>query len=232
MLDRKRLERIVDAQRRSYQLLLWLNKAVEKRLLTSNLVAHVGQTPSEKIAKWLEGHYSNLPVEGRPATRNTDDLAAFANLLVGYFETSFEWSLEAPPRRKSSDGCWCPLCTYMVEGSHLKTRKLTSRDKRRARRLKEEGLRQLALDAGRTLTEQEASVLCDDEALREDIALLTYGHQLIRRAEGASEGPPVLALWREFAWTRTGAPKQDFTLEVSALVGAEDRVLSRIRNGA
>ena len=120
----------------------------------------------------------------------------------------------------------------MTAGSHLKTRKLTSRDKRRARRLKEDTLRQLALDDGRNMTEREGSALCDDEALREDIALLTYGHELMRRAQGANEGPPVLALWREFAWTRTGAPKQDFRLEVLSIVDAEEKVLARIRKGA
>ena len=42
---------------------------------------------------------------------------------------------------------------------------------------------------------------------------------------------PGLVLKSVGRWA-SGAPKQDFTLEVSALVGAEDRVLARIRNGA
>jgi hypothetical protein len=228
VFERKQLDRIVDAQRRSYRLLLWLNKAVAKGLLTSDIVLHAGRTPAKKITRWLEGHYDNLPTDGRPAGRDPDDLAIFANLLAAYFETSFEWSLEAPPRLRSECGCWCPLCTYVVAGSHLKTRKLTSGDKRRARRLKENALRQLALEAGRNLTDRDASSMCEEEAMREDIALLAYGRELLRRAQGINEGPAVLALWREFAWTRTGSPKKGFTLEPLDIVQAERRLLDRI----
>jgi hypothetical protein len=54
-----------------------------------------------------------------------------------------------------------------------------------------------------------------------DVATLAYGQQLVERTRGRSEGPAVLALWREIAWEKTGAPKKDFQLEAEDILRAE-----------
>jgi hypothetical protein len=59
--------------------------------------------------------------------------------------------------------------------------------------------------------------------LREDVALATWGFEMLRRSEFASQGEAVLVLWREFAW-EGGRPRRGFRLTARAIVEAERRV--------
>ena len=58
---------------------------------------------------------------------------------------------------------------------------------------------------------------------RKDVALATWGFEMLRRSEFASQGEAVLALWREFAW-EAGRPRRGFRLTARAIVEAERRV--------
>ena len=74
-----------------------------------------------------------------------------------------------------------------------------------------------------------AEAIVDDPAMRETVALVAYGHDLLKRMQGIAEGPAVLALWRGFAWTETGSPKNDFHLEADAIVDAEKELSKVVR---
>jgi hypothetical protein len=51
--------------------------------------------------------------------------------------------------------------------------------------------------------------------------MTAYAAALLRRLEGSTDGPEVLALWRRFAWTRSGSPRKDFVLTADAVLQAE-----------
>ena len=183
------------------------------------------------MIKWIERHYANLPTEARPSARTPEDLRLFGNMLASYVATSFDWSAHPAPRLASSCGCRCELCAVLVAGPHLQTKKVTTAHKRRARRLMEDSVRQLALDLGRALSEEQASAFCDVATSREDLAMVAYAHELSRRAQGVNEGPAALALWRAFAWTREGSPKKNFEMRTADVLAAEQRLRGRISAG-
>ncbi len=228
MLDARMIERLLEAQRRSYRLLLWMGTAVDRGLISLDAAAHVGSTPPERAQRWVTRHHQNLPADARPTSEGPDDVRLFANVFASYLDTSFEWTASPRPRLESSCGCPCEICAVLVAGPHLRTRKVTGAHKRRARRLTEDALRQLALDEGRPLIEADLEAICSDDALREDLAIHAYVVELARRAQGVSEGPAVLALWRTFAWTREGSPRKRFELTASQVRAAEDRLRKRI----
>jgi hypothetical protein len=47
---------------------------------------------------------------------------------------------------------------------------------------------------------------------------------LLSRIKGISAGPAVLALWRGFAWTKQGSPKNDFKLSTEMIIDSEVRL--------
>jgi len=57
-----------------------------------------------------------------------------------------------------------------------------------------------------------------------------YGHWLIRRLEGDTDGKAVLALWRQIAWKRTGSPIKDFQLRYEDFVDAEESLVAALRS--
>ncbi|MCA8971975.1 MAG: hypothetical protein KDC95_19465 [Planctomycetes bacterium] len=64
-----------------------------------------------------------------------------------------------------------------------------------------------------------------------DIALVTYGHELLRRCAGEPSGPEVLALWRSFAWTTSGSRVAGFQLSADAILEADRRVREAVHAG-
>jgi hypothetical protein len=65
-------------------------------------------------------------------------------------------------------------------------------------------------------------------ALREPIGLVAYGDDLLRRLNGISHGVATLALWRRFAWTAQGSPRQGFQLTAAAIVDAERALVAAL----
>ncbi len=56
----------------------------------------------------------------------------------------------------------------------------------------------------------------------------TYGYWLIQRLDGYTDGPAVLALWREIAWSRMGSPIQGFHLRLEDFVNAETAIVESV----
>lgn len=224
MIDRNELQRAIDLHRRSYSLLRWLGTSVSKGVIRIDR-AHDYMDEAEAARDWIERHYLNLPLDCRPAT---DELGAFAQFFATYLTTSFDFVKNPMQRRYSECGCPCSMCSYMVAASHLQPKKVNRRDKMRARKLKIYALKQLALERDSRLDEQEAEKLIDSPDAAMEVSLVAYGQQLMARMRGISEGPAVLALWREIAWDKRGAPKKEFQLEAEHILDAQESLKKRL----
>ncbi len=216
MLDEQRLTLAVDLHAKSYGLLGWLSAAVETGLIRLEK-AHEFMDLHDVAHDWLTVHYLNIPPAHRPAKEH---LETFARFFSTYLTTSFDLVKNPKSQIKMWCGCFCPWCSYVAAAPHLQVKKLSKKDKERAERLKVQSLMQLALDHGVTLTENVAVTLAGKDAMREALALVAYGEQLLLRMQGLSDGPAVLALWRQFAWNTSGSPKKGFRLAAFMMLRA------------
>lgn len=228
MFLRHEISRAVDMQKRSYRLLRWVASAVDSHRVSFDH-AHGALGMEEAARAWFTRNYDCLPSDARPAR---EDVEQFANLFASYLGTSFDLVEDPGSRPKSQCGCWCSYCTMMVAASHLKAKKVREGDKRGAAIEKTRYVGDLVRELGLPLEEAQICALAESKELREAVALATYGSWLLKRMRGLSCGPEVLALWRQFAWNATGAPKKDFDLSVDAITAAELRVAEEIRQRA
>ncbi len=226
MFDKYQLEKVVDLQRKSYNLLLWLQSGIERKFITFSK-AHEFLNFSDAAKAWIEEHRLNLPENARPEIA---DLDAFCNIFTSYLTTSFEL-VENPGKQTKTDcGCTCPLCLYIGNAPNLKTRKLSAKDKKRVKILKVNYLSELAFAEKIPADLKKIDKLASNEDIREPLALATYGWQLTKRANGYASGPVLLVLWREFAWEKTGSPKRDFSLNVKDILAAETKLLKLLHD--
>ena len=224
MFSRDEVDQVVDLHRRSYNLLRWLSTAISKGIIQFDR-AHDYMDEAAAAKEWIERHFLNLPRSCRPTI---DYLEPFARFFATYLTTSFELVEKPGKQLTSSCGCYCPICTYLVSAPHLRVKKISRRDKVRARRIKIAVLQQLAGEHNTHLDQQQAEKLIDSPNSAVDVSTITYGQQLVARTHGRSEGPAVLALWREIAWDKTGAPKKDFQLEAEDILSAEESIAKMI----
>ena len=223
MLNRDELQRAVNLHRKSYNLLRWLTTAVSKGVIRFDR-AHDYLDEAEAAKEWIERHYLNLPPDCRP---ETEELESFARFFATYLTTSFELVKQPGKRLYSECGCPCPMCSYMIGASHLQPKKVYRRDKTRARKMKIDALKQLAFKCDTSLDQEQAEELIDSPDSAMEASLIAYGYQLVARTHGFSEGPAVLALWREIAWDQT-APKKNFQLEAENILSAQDSLAERL----
>ena len=223
MLDREELVQAIDLHRRSYNLLRWLRTAIARGVIRFDR-AHDYMDEAEAAEDWIREHYFNFPPACRP---EQERITAFSRFFVTYLITSFDLVEQPMVRGTSPCGCWCRLCMYLVSASHLRTKKLLRRDKERARKLKVTTLQQLSFKHNLHLDQHHAEEIINSPQRAMDASLLAYGQQLLERAHGRSQGPAVLALWREIAWTQT-APKKDFELNAEDILNAEDALVHAI----
>lgn len=208
----------------SYEFLLWM--AELERRNTSD-VNHQSSRLQDASYDWIERNYEVIPPTARPSR---EDLRAFANLFATYLESSFDLD-ESPGERLYSDDahCFCPMCSWMVAIPNLQPKKLSPFDKRRAKNLQREFVHQMAKTMG-----PEAESACEhvlaNASLREDIAVATWTSQLLRRLEGLTPGPAILALWRGFAWKATGSPKKNFQLSPELVEESVNRLQEALRS--
>jgi len=118
----------------------------------------------------------------------------------------------------------------IVNAPHLQTKKLYTRDKRRADFLLAESLTEFAVQNHLQIDEQLATQLVSDQTTRRWVAYIAYGDWLIRRLTGQSDGPAILALWRIIAWDPRGGMRHGFKLELDDFKIAEKVILSAIQD--
>lgn len=216
-------------QHRSYLLLKWMAKAVSEGFITFE-TAHDYSTLSDAAEGWILGHYLNIPDEARPSR---EDLPDFCEFFSTYLTNSFDFISNPGKQLYSPDAhCFCPMCSWLVDAPHLKTKKLNSIDKRRAEKMRINALLSLAVEHELELQEREIRGLLNDRQTFEAVSLVAYGYDLLQRERGIANGPAVLALWRGFAWNESGSPKHGFRLTAKMIVDAESRLLSLIQNSS
>lgn len=223
MLKPEEVFQAIDLHQRSYNLLMWLSAAVSKGIIRFDR-AHDYMDEAEAAEDWIEGHYLNLPAHCRPGR---EQLPAFARFFATYLTTSFELVKKPGQQLTSPCGCYCPLCAYLIAAPNLKTKKLSRHDKERARKIKITALQQLSMTHNAHLDREQLEKLIDSESAARDVALLAYGQQLVARTHGQSQGPAVLALWREIAWDK-GSPRKGFELEAEEILRAEQSLANAI----
>ena len=226
MLDEKKLTATVGLQKKTYKLLSWLETAIDKGFVHPSKAREHASAP-DAAADWVSKHFLNLPPACRPDSTDEKDIRPFATMLSSYLMTSFDIAMD-PGQRLFVDHCPCPMCSFLIAAPHFRPKKVSKADKKRARKLKLSCLRQLAKDRGVCLDDKEAQEIMDDLEFREAVSMVTYGNQLILRSAGHIEGPAILALWREFAWHRTGSPKKEFQLEANEILQCEKQLVHRL----
>ena len=230
MIWNETLENVIRLHQKAYKLLLWVQGGIDSGWISPKS-AHHNMSAVQVTKDWLLKHYLNLPNAVRSNKNDPDEIDAFCNLFSAFLITSFDID-EQPRRRRYSEAahCFCPMCSYMIRVSHLKPKKLTKKNKDRAKKLKLNALRQLCLDVNIEWQEDFIKFLAEDIDSYEEAAIIAYSYELVRRAKGVVEGPAVLALWREFAWNKSGGPKKNFYFDIETALKAKEKIVKRLRD--
>ena len=140
-------------------------------------------------------------------------------------------SLDAEPGKRLYSPyahCFCCICSWMVQKPHLRPKKVNTRDKKVAERMKRTFLLRLAKARGISVTDETLDDMLQEPNLREPIGLCTYAADLLERLKGRAVGAASLALWRSFAWTPQGSPKKGFVLSADEIMLAQDILAERL----
>lgn len=219
------LERAVRLQREAYALLVWFQGHVDRALFPAH-EAHAVMDNSAIAQQWIEANLSSLPVDVAPAIT---DIPLLAALFASYLTTSFDLVVDPSYRVQTTTGCLCDVCTHLARCSHLQPKRLGPGDKAHAERFKIAVLHELAAEHGIAVNTEQLRNLLKDPDTRERAALVAYAHQLLLRLAGDPGDPAILVLWREFAWTRNGAPRKGFVLTAQDIIDAQDHLVSAIK---
>ncbi len=157
------------------------------------------------------------------------ELEPLAAMFASYLTTSFEANTHGT-RVISTCGCLCPICVQIVSAQMLKPKKVTAGDKAHAQRLKVHALTELAASADCVLSRDAAIELLAHPEVSERAALVAYARELLLRLAGDPGDPAILALWREFAWTKTGAPIKGFRLDGQEILESQDALRTVLVN--
>ena len=225
MLIREEVEKAVCLQACGYQLLQWLEKALTDGFITPE-AAGTYATSEDAAYLRLDKHYLNLPNSARP---ERSDLQAFSNFFSTYLDCTFDLDANPGNRLYSPDAhCFCSICSWMVQKPHLRTKKVSTSDKKVAERMKRTFLLRLAQARGISVTDEMVDDMLRDPNLRESVGLCTYAADLLQRLKGIAVGAASLALWRTFAWTPQGSPKKGFVLTGAAIMIAQNVLIERL----
>lgn len=228
MLAQSEIEYAISIQNRCYKLLQWLGNA-ENEGFVSVIKSHAGSFACDAARIWVETHIYNIPDDCRPPA---GQIEAFSNFFGTYLETSFELVANLKAVYVSDCGCSCPMCSQLANPRYLKPKSLGRADKERAHKLRIRRLEMLAREEGLPSFELRIREGLEDEDLRRHASFSAYGSALLNRLKGISDGPAVLALWRDLAWTREGYPIRRFKLTAQDIMQAEKSLLNLLKTHA
>ena len=225
MFDSNDLQCVVGLQQKSYVLLKWVNEALRAGSLSFGAV-HEAATLSEAATDWLRRTEASLPAAVRPDENNR---AAFAHLFVSYLTTSYVLREEPGNIRITArHGCYCQFCSYLASANYLAVRTPDKKAAARAREMKDLYLFALAKEIDITLAPAEREALITHPTLAGAVTYATYGTELLRRSQFASQGEGVLVLWREMAWEK-GRLKKGFVLSAERILASEAALVTHLR---
>lgn len=227
MLNRDRLLLAIQIQAQSYQLLQWIGTAIEKGQIPLARAEQHSDSPDAAM-EWIVRNRLLLPHRLQP---DETHLREFASFFWTYVTSSFD-VVPNPGTRREPDvyGCSCPMCARIVNAPHLQPKKLTKANKHRANELMEERVAALATEEGLFASPEQCHGIVNDSSMRRFAAYSTYGQWLINRLSGYADGPAILALWREIAWTRMGSSIQGFSLRYEDFEFAEKELARVLQN--
>jgi hypothetical protein len=226
MLKEKEIKHALNLQERSYNLLLWMADAVTKGFIEFN-TAHEYSSLPEATTEWILIHYKNIPDNARVEKK---DLHQFSAFFSTYLENSFNLIEEPGKQLFSIDAhCFCPLCSWLINSPNLKTKKPTSTDKRRAKKMKTSAVKEISMENELSLNTDQIKEIVENSEFREELSLAAYARDLLIRVNGIAMGPAVLVLWRGFAWRKEGSPKHNFKLTPELIFENEQKLIKILK---
>ena len=224
MFEPDELARVVNLQGKSYRLLRWVGDSLQSGTLSFGVV-HDTLEWSDAAREWVGRNRDSLPLDARPLPGELD---AFAHLFASYLSTSFDLAAQPSVQKVSTTGCYCRFCTTLVAANRLRVKTPDRKAAQKARQMKELYLSALASETGTTLPYPALDALLSDPTLAEEIAWATYGREIVRRSQFASQGEGVLVLWREIAWDKRGKIRKNFALSAERILRAEAAIIARL----
>lgn len=221
------LAKAIATRDRSYRLLLWISDAIDQGYIQPSRAAHHSGEP-HAATEWLRKNYHRIPEECRPQENDIDEFAAFFST---YLTSSFD-VIENPGTKgegPTAGYCQCEICRRIVNAPHLRAKKLSARDKRRADVLIRQSLTELAAQNDLDLADGQAEKILTNPDTKRQAAYIAYGHWLVRRLSGDSDGPAILALWRLIAWDPRGGIRRGFKLKLEDFILAENNFISTMK---
>lgn len=220
MFDPPQLRTVLALHEKSFALLRWVRSSLRTGRL-SFAVVHDNTDSATAAGEWIRRHLRNLPADARPPD---EQLEVFSRLFVSFLTTSYKLNPNSV-RLTTACGCYCSYCAYLQASPQLDPRNPSKRDFQTAHELKQIYLGKLASELQVTSPTEAVQQALSSKELAEPVALATWGAELIRRSEFASQGEAVLALWRQFAW-KEDKPKSKFKLTADLMIAAEQAVVS------
>jgi len=209
-VNRTEVEEALEIARRAHRWLNWIQGAHETGRLAAQQLRHALDDACA-LEQLVRDFWTRTPTQARPREHET---ARFVRHIASYLSSSLDFD-DAPrvveAHREHFDDMVGPQFKALA---HARPKRLRPIDKERADGLERTLLMQLANEAGAQVADERVQRLLEDPQLRETRAVCAYIELLLARQRGEAAGPEVLALWRRFAWTTTGAPRQDFELTV------------------
>lgn len=189
-MELNEIEIAVTLHKKAYGLLLWLKQQARHQpdLLVPDQVEELES--GEECVEWVARHRSQFPSEVRP---DRNDVHAFGYILSSFFSTSFR---VAETRYGDNARTTLKVGAKEFRGRRHK-RHSERRDREAADELKRLALVVLAEECRVTATPdvQERAIAAAE--LAADLTLWTYGCELVRRTQFASQGAAVHRLWLE-----------------------------------
>jgi hypothetical protein len=223
-LNFKDIKKVLDINQRAFNLLKWLEEAIEKGII---LVPSARNFISDQqIAKeWIVEHSENLPLDTKPNMNVQKELEAFVNLFGSFGLTSFE-IIKHPGERYIPHSIRSYGSKYR-SNKYIQPIKLSKKDKAKANQEKIYVLNVLINELCSEKNQILEKLMMDDDLCR-TISLYVYCELLIKRINGQHSGKTHLVLWREFAWTNEGSPIKGFKLSEEMYLNSRLRIVGRI----
>jgi hypothetical protein len=225
MFDVKEIKEAISISNQTYNLIIWLNKALEEGFIEFNSVKEITETTV--IAKnWLENHIENIPMNAKPTNNNSDTWDKYLNMFCSYFQTSFD-IVQEPGKRYIPHLLRERNKSYKTN-PYIKPKSISSSNKNNTQQLKLDYLTNLTKHEKIAINFETIKLI--EKNIDHKLAIATYGATLIERQKGKIHSSTILALWREFAWEKSGSPKSDYFLEAEEIIASEQLLLNELFN--
>lgn len=202
------VEEALEIARRAHRWLRWMEGEANSRRLSVPQLHHA-LDEAGALEQLVRAFWTRTPTQARPREH---EIARFVRHVASYLSSSLDFDDEPRFVEARRDHFDCMVSAQFKALPHARPKRLRTVDKERADALERAVLVRLVNEAGAQVADERVQRLLDAPQLREARAVCAYIDLLLARQRGETAGPEVLALWRRFAWTTTGAPRQDFEL--------------------